>query len=511
MKGSSAIAALLDRFADLRLAVVGEAMLDRYVSGPARRLSQQAPVPVVDVEATDEAPGGAANVAVNAAALGASVRLVSIAGVDRSGERLRELLTDRAVDASAVVASAGRRTLVKTRVLGDGHMVVRFDEGDTGEPDEGTARDLVARFADAVRDADAVVVSDYGYGAVPRALLEALARSQRESPRLLVVDAKDLSRYHGCGVTAAKPNFAQTARLLGLSEPPPAGADGRVALVLEHRERILDLTSAQIAAVTLDADGAVVLERRAEPYRTHVRRESDLRASGAGDTYTAALSLALAAGATTPIAAEIASAAAAAVVGTERTATCSSLALREYFSSEGKIAASLRELAARVELHRARGRRVVLTNGCFDILHRGHVAYLDRARRLGDVLVVAVNTDAGVRRLKGAGRPVNGLADRMEVLGALSSVDHVVAFDDETPVEVVRAIRPDVFAKGGDYTEEMLPEGPVVRELGGTVRILPYLEDRSTTGVIERIRASGDERGEPRRRPIVTAGRTRSA
>jgi D-beta-D-heptose 7-phosphate kinase/D-beta-D-heptose 1-phosphate adenosyltransferase len=177
------------------------------------------------------------------------------------------------------------------------------------------------------------------------------------------------------------------------------------------------------------------------------------------------------------------------VVGKDGTAVCSALELRAAVTPADKVVTDLRALSARLDGHRAAGRRIVMTNGCFDILHRGHITFLNTAKSLGDVLVVGLNSDAGVRRLKGAGRPINDLEDRAHVLAALSAVDHIVPFDETTPVELVRAVRPDVFVKGGDYTLERMPEAGVVQAQGGVVRILPYVSDRSTTSIIERVRA----------------------
>jgi D-beta-D-heptose 7-phosphate kinase/D-beta-D-heptose 1-phosphate adenosyltransferase len=198
--------------------------------------------------------------------------------------------------------------------------------------------------------------------------------------------------------------------------------------------------------------------------------------------------MALAAGADLAAAAELASAAANVVVGKDGTAVCSALELRAAVTPADKVVGDLRALGGRLETHRAAGRRIVMTNGCFDILHRGHITFLNAAKSLGDVLVVGLNSDAGVRRLKGAGRPINDLEDRAHVLAALSAVDHIVPFDETTPVELVRVVRPDVFVKGGDYTLERMPEAGVVQALGGVVRILPYVSDRSTSSIIERVR-----------------------
>jgi D-beta-D-heptose 7-phosphate kinase/D-beta-D-heptose 1-phosphate adenosyltransferase len=237
--------------------------------------------------------------------------------------------------------------------------------------------------------------------------------------------------------------------------------------------------------VTLDCEGALVFERGRPAYRTYTQPARSCVA-GAGDTFVAGLALGLAAGASTAAAAELASGAAV-VVGKDGTAICSAQELREYVSAEDEYYGDLDRLKARVEFYREQGRKIVFTNGCFDILHRGHITYLNRAKALGDVLVVGVNSDESIRRLKGPSRPINSLEDRVQVLAALSCVDHLVAFGEDTPCNLIRALRPRVFVKGGDYTRERLPEAPLVEELGGVVQILPYLQDRSTTGIIERI------------------------
>jgi D-beta-D-heptose 7-phosphate kinase/D-beta-D-heptose 1-phosphate adenosyltransferase len=477
-------AQLVDAFAGLRVLVVGDAMLDSYLEGESSRISAEAPVPVVSVGAREDVPGGAANAAANAAALGAEAALVSAVGEDGEAEILRAVLAERGVAVDHVVGEPGRATQAKNRVVAGSQILVRFDLGSGEALGSGTEEELVERLADAWSSADAVLVSDYGYGILTPRLVRGLAELQAESPRILVVDSKELGAYREVGATAVKPNYGQALALVGLG----AEAAPRADLVAAHGERILDVTGAQVAAVTLDSEGAVVLERGRPAYRTYARRGSHASAQGAGDTFAAALALALAAGAHTPAAAELASAAAGVVVGKPRTAVCTVGELRELLAGGTKVVDEPDRLADVLAAHRDRGRRIVFTNGCFDILHRGHITYLSRAKTLGDVLVVGLNSDASVGRLKGPGRPVNALDDRAHVLAALSCVDLVVPFAEDTPVELLRAVRPDVFVKGGDYTREMLPEAPVVEALGGTVHLLPYVEDRSTTGIIERIR-----------------------
>lgn len=480
-------AQVLPAFRDQRVLVVGEAILDGYLDGVAERLSREAPVPIVALRDRVDAPGGAANTAANLATLGASVSFVSVVGRDAEATRLRRTLDAARVDTSGLIETRGRTTLAKQRVSAGGQMLLRFDAGSTEPIDAATEDEVIARLGSLVPDADAVVISDYGYGLLTERVVTVLGELQRRFPRVLVADARDLRRYRRIGVTAVKPNYGETCRLLG--EPEAVDPRERGRQVALAGERLLEVTGARICAVTLDVEGAFVFERGLPPYRTYARPRPNSRAAGAGDTFVAALTLALASGAPTPTAAELASAAAAVVVGKDGTSACSIPELEEELSSvAGKRLDRPERVLQRIDFHRRQGRRVVFTNGVFDILHRGHVTYLTRAKALGDVLVVGVNSDASVRRLKGSSRPINGLDDRLAVLEALSCVDHVVPFDDDTPEALIRIVRPDVFVKGGDYTIESLPEAPLVEELGGTVRILPFLEDRSTTGVIARVR-----------------------
>jgi D-beta-D-heptose 7-phosphate kinase/D-beta-D-heptose 1-phosphate adenosyltransferase len=243
-------------------------------------------------------------------------------------------------------------------------------------------------------------------------------------------------------------------------------------------------------AVTLDSDGALILERDRHPYRVYATPEPRSHTAGAGDTFAACLALALAAGAEAPDAAELAGRAAGIAVAHPYTTTCAAAELSERLGEGSKLLRSADALARALASARSRGRRIVFTNGCFDIIHRGHVTYLTEAKSLGDVLVVGVNSDESVRSLKGDGRPVNRIDDRLEVLAALSCVDHLVTFDEPTPESLLRLIRPDVFVKGGDYTLEMLPEAGLVEELGGEVRILGYLEQHSTSEIIAQLSPS---------------------
>jgi D-beta-D-heptose 7-phosphate kinase/D-beta-D-heptose 1-phosphate adenosyltransferase len=482
------IAARVRDFRSVHALVVGEAMLDSYVRGDASRLSREAPVPIVSVTGRTDAPGGAANTAVNIATLGGHSRLQSVVGRDDEAERLRTAIERSGVDVEGVVTADRRETLSKERVIAADQMVVRVDRGSTDPIDAETEDRLIERLTAAYEDADVVVVSDYDYGVITDRVLAALRDLQARSSKPLVVDARDLRRYRRLDVTVVKPNYVEAINLLG--EPDQRGTKLRASQIAANGERLLELTGAAVVAVTIDSEGVLVFERGAPPYRTYCRPRTDAQAAGGGDTFVATLALALASGAGTPEASELASTAAAIVVGQPGTVTCSADDLIGALSMGGKRVADLGELARRADTYRAQGQRIVFTNGCFDILHRGHVTYLDRAKGLGDVLIVAVNSDASVSRLKGPGRPINGLDDRLLVLEALSCVDTVVAFEGDTPEPLIEAIRPDVFAKGGDYTRETLPEAALVERLGGAVQILPLVDDRSTTGIIDRARTS---------------------
>lgn len=471
-----------------RVLVVGEAILDSYLEGCAGRLCREAPVPIVDLSRRKDVPGGAANTAANVRALGGTVRFLSVTGDDDEGRLLRRALEVRGVPIGDLLVEPNRGTLAKNRVVADGQILIRYDQGGTYPIGPETEARVILRLGEAFTWADAVIVSDYSYGVLTDGVVATLERLLSADPTVLVVDAKDPRRYRGVGVTAAKPNFPEVLTMLGAASAPSAD---RVGLVAAQSERLLDLTGARVAAVTLDSEGALILERGSEPYRTYARPRPNSRATGAGDTFTAALGLALAAGADPQVAGEVASAAAAVVVGKDGTAACSAEELHQYLSDSTVVVPDAAHLSGRLEFYREQGYSIVFTNGCFDILHRGHIAYLNRAKSLGDVLVVGLNSDASVRRLKGPDRPINSLEDRAQVLGALSCIDHIVPFEEDTPAALIEAIRPDVYVKGGDYTRATLPEAPLVERLGGRVELLPYVEAHSTTGIIRQIRGAG--------------------
>jgi rfaE bifunctional protein nucleotidyltransferase chain/domain/rfaE bifunctional protein kinase chain/domain len=480
---------VIDRFSAVRVLVLGDVLLDSWLTGRPSRLCREAPVPVVDLEHSRYACGGAGNTAVNAAALGARVALVSAVGADAAADRLRERLAEHGVVAQLATVR-DRRTAVKTRLLADGQVVARVDEGSTGPVPPRVARWL-AELAETELAAgtDAVVVCDYGAGTLTGPVRDWLTRVRDRLP-LLVVDAHDLAAWAPLRPDVVTPNFVEAVALLPHREPEPG--PGRSDWVARYAAELAGAAGAGTVAVTLDADGAALVEAGRATVRTRTRPVPAGHAIGAGDSYTAAFTLALAAGGTAREAAELAQRAAEVAVSGAGTAVCRAADLAADLAvataATGRVV-DARGLARLVDGYRARGARIVFTNGCFDVLHRGHVGYLTEAAQLGDVLVVAVNSDQSVRRLKGEDRPVNPAEDRVAVLAALESVDHVVLFDEDSPRDLIELVRPDVYVKGGDYPPELIPEAPLVRRLGGEVRTMEYLPDRSTSRIIERIRS----------------------
>ncbi|MFI7210732.1 D-glycero-beta-D-manno-heptose 1-phosphate adenylyltransferase [Micromonospora maritima] len=587
--------------------VVGDAMLDEWRFAESERLCREAPAPVLTLRRRISAAGGAANTAVNVAALGGRAALVSPVGADVAGDELHDCL-DRAAVWDRTVNHPGRPTPVKRRMLAGNQILLRED---SGGPEDALDSDGVARLLTALHCATeelravaagqplTLVVCDYGLGALP-STVRAWLVANRDRYGTVALDAHDLADWRGLNPTVVTPSFAEATRLLAraaagfayaergavrgggdLHLDHPAEADGPSELVVgaapggagerttggphptsgapattaaaggpagptgepvpgEERvaltgdglsvtgtgvtvnaaagegvdravlaeSRLPELrahTGADVVAVTLDTEGAVVGGAEGSPRRSHSTPVPASHAVGAGDAYLAAMTLALAADAGLPTAAQLAQLAATITVADTGTCVCRREDLLAALGTGGEEAGhpalvGAEELTALVADHRRAGRSVVFTNGCFDVLHPGHVRYLTQARALGDLLIVAVNSDDSVRRLKGPDRPVNPVEDRIALLAALACVDHVVVFEEDSPARLIEAVRPDVYVKGGDYPPEMVPEAPLVRRLGGQVRTLGYVPDRSTSAIIDRIRAQSvsTERSEGR-------------
>lgn len=480
-------------FRGLRALCLGDVLLDSYYEGTAARLCAEGPVPVVRQTAEQHLPGGAANTAANLRALGAEVTLLGLVGEDGAGALLRRALRAAEVDDGALVADAATATLHKLRIRADGQYVVRFDRGETAACSAAARAALAARLEAALPHADVVVLSDYGYGVASPALLEQLTALLARVPRVLAVDSKRLAHYAGVPATVVTPNHLEARLAIGAPPSEPSPVDPETVAAVGRQ--LLARLAADWAAITCAAEGVVLVGRGSAACHIPACPVAQPHDIGAGDSFLAAVALGLAAGAPMEEAVRIAVEAAGIAVSKPRTAVVSQrellqrLSLRVLVRPPEDALRAVARLAEQLAAERQRGRRVVFTNGVFDLLHAGHVEFLRRARALGDVLVVGVNSDRSARLLKGAGRPILPERERLAVVAALDAVDHAVLFDDPTPAELIRLLRPDVHVKGGDYRDVPLPEAEAVAAVGGEVVILPLAGDQSTTSVIERVLA----------------------
>ncbi len=468
-------------FRDASVLVVGDVMLDRYWYGTTDRVSQEAPVPIVDVDSTEDRPGGAANVAMNLAALGIDVTLIGAVGDDETAQTLTDLLAAARVRSRFVVLQ-GWPTILKVRVVSRRQQVLRMDfEKTIPENVDARIEELLAAEVDA---ADVVVIEDYDKGTLsqPAASIDLAHRRGKR----VVVDPKfkPFEAYRGADVI--KPNAAEFAHAVGHWRSDDELVSKATALA-----RLCDFGA---LVVTRGELGISVVERSGTAHHLPARPVDVFDETGAGDTVAAGLAAGLAAGCSVSESAMLANLAAGIVVTKSGTAAATSTELRRALVAQDvpRGVMTRDELARTVALARGAGERIVFTNGCFDILHAGHVAYLDEARALGDRLIVAINDDASVARLKGAGRPINPLAERLRVLAGLASVDWVVAFAEDTPEALLETLRPDVLVKGGDYALDAVVGADVVRRNGGEVRVLAHVPNVSTSAIVDQLRRSRD-------------------
>ncbi|MCA8927235.1 MAG: bifunctional D-glycero-beta-D-manno-heptose-7-phosphate kinase/D-glycero-beta-D-manno-heptose 1-phosphate adenylyltransferase HldE [Alphaproteobacteria bacterium] len=473
----------LPAFAKARVLVIGDVMLDRYVSGHIERISPEAPVPVLRHDATRQMLGGAGNVAANIAALGGKVDLVCLIGQDADGEAVRAVLAEWGVNASGLVASAERPTSVKTRFLAQGQQVLRHDWERTEPVSLAEQTGLLDAFAARLEAADIVVLSDYGKGTALPPMAPAVIAAARHAGKRVLVDPKgrDFTVYRGASVIT--PNRRELSEATDIAVHDDASVEAAGAYLIE---------TCQLEAVlaTRSEDGLSVLRDGAPPIHIPTEAQEVFDVSGAGDTVVAALALGLAAGLDWGEAANLANAAAGVVVGKRGTAQVTPdelYAARRRPPPAESLVAAPDEAARRVAAWQRSGLKVGFTNGCFDLIHPGHVALLAYARSHCDRLVVGLNDDASVTRLKGPSRPVNPLAARAEVMAALKPVDLVTAFAEDTPLALIEALKPDVLVKGADYTVATVVGADVVQANGGRVLLAPLVEGQSTTAIIAQL------------------------
>lgn len=478
---------IIRNFHNLKVLVIGDAILDAYTKGSTDRICREAPVVVLSVQEREYQCGGAANTAINAAALGAQTHFLSVLGKDAHAQALLGVLRRHKVHTEHILRDRSRITIAKQRIIASNNILLRTDEGTVSDISPAYQQLLLEKIHRLAPQMDAVILSDYGYGVLTDEVIDAL----KTIDKILVVDAKDLHRYQALQPTAVKPNFQELCTLLGIQKMP---AGNRVDHFSRMGPQILAASGAQKAVVTLDTDGVLLFENCREPYHVGCTPREQTKTIGAGDTFTSAFTLALGSHADAETAVDLAAAAAAVVVQKTGTAVCTNSELIACFTPETKFT-TLKHLLKLVKELRLQGKRIVFTNGCFDILHKGHISLLNQAREAGDVLIVGVNNDDSIRALKGPGRPINSLEDRITVLASLQCVDHLVSFSEDSPAHLIQALKPDLFVKGGNYTECTIPELPLLKRLGCVVKIVPYIEDHSTTDLINKIRQMNESKG----------------
>ena len=465
-------------FQAARVLVVGDVMLDRYYHGSATRISPEAPVPVVRVNNQEDRPGGAGNVALNIAALGGAATLIGVVGADATAQDLSSRLAAAGVRCE-FLESADKPTITKLRVISQHQQLLRMDFEQ--QFDAADVAGLDARFESVLDNAQVVIVSDYAKGALQD--VPSLIRAARAKGKPVIVDPKgsDFEKYRGA--TLITPNLLEFETVVGACANEQELVEKGLALMLD-----LDL---EAILITRGENGMTLLRPDSPELHLPARAQEVFDVTGAGDTVISVLAASLAAGEGFAEATALANLAASLAVGKLGTAAISGPELRRalhQLQASGRGAMSAEQLRIAVEDAKAHGERIVFTNGCFDIIHAGHVGYLAEAKKLGDRLIVAINDDASVHRLKGAGRPINPVERRLAVLAGLEAVDWVVSFSEDTPENLLHLLNPDILVKGGDYSIDQVVGGEYVLSYGGEVKSLDFLDDCSTSAIVEKMR-----------------------
>jgi len=480
-------AAVKDGFQNCRILVVGDLILDRYLWGDVHRISPESPVPVVQLVRENEVGGGAANVAINLTTFGVQVAVIGYVGEDHFGGRLLELLRQKDINTEGIVKRTDVVTVTKTRVIGGRQQMLRIDREDIKEGNTKTSQKLLSQVDRHLNNKifDAIILSDYAKGVLSDTVCHEIitAANERKIPVLVDPKGKNFDKYSRA--TAISPNRKELATACNCSARS-------LDTLLEEGRKLVDTLQLDFMAVTLGEQGIALVEKTGIRKIPALAREV-FDVSGAGDTVIATLTAGLTAGLSRVDALHLANLAAGIVVGKVGTATVAKGDLLNALSTEQALLQSekictLDTLLERITQWRAKGDRLVFTNGCFDLLHAGHVTYLAEARRLGNRLIVGLNTDRSVRALKGAGRPVIKQNDRARVLAALAAVDAVVLFDEDTPIDLIRAVRPEVLAKGSDYTVEQVVGAEDVKSWQGEVALVELVAGKSSTQIVKAIR-----------------------
>jgi D-beta-D-heptose 7-phosphate kinase/D-beta-D-heptose 1-phosphate adenosyltransferase len=467
------------------LMVVGDLMLDLYEWGAVSRISPEAPVQVLNVESEEPRPGGAGNVAANLAALGARVICCGVIGSDANGRSLKRMLSRRKIDTSGIVEDTQRPTTVKTRMLAHGQQLLRVDREQTRPIGNKLQSQLLRCFTRLLRSCDAVLLSDYGKGTLSDELVAAIVTAGNKSGLPLIVDPardRNFRMYEGC--TVLKPNRVEAEAASGIS------IKDETSLTVAAR-KLLRKARARHVVITQGGEGMTVFGKRTEPVHVAGLRRPVYDVTGAGDTVLSLLGYILGGGGSIEEAARIANVAASIVVGKVGAAQVTKAEIvRELLDSQHMASHKVRNLDELMPLReeaRRRKQTLVFTNGCFDLLHVGHIKLFQFAKNTGEILIVGLNSDSSVRKLKGAGRPVLNQTERAYILSALEYVDYIVIFDETTPLKLIKAIRPDILVKGADYTRDTVVGRDFVESYGGRVELAPLVKGVSSSDIMSRI------------------------
>jgi D-beta-D-heptose 7-phosphate kinase/D-beta-D-heptose 1-phosphate adenosyltransferase len=477
----------LSDFGKITVLVIGDVILDRYLWGRVSRISPEAPVPVVKVESRTYRLGGAANVAANLAALGCRVSLLGTKGGDTFGERLSRLLEENGIEDHLLTLAPPRPTITKTRVMSQGQQLLRLDEEETAPIGPEQSKALLDRALELIEKARVVILSDYGKGILDGPCCAALIRNARRKNLPVLVDPKGRNWTKYEGATCITPNTAE----LELTTGKPVTSEE--TLIDAGRELIENLRIDRLL-ITRGPKGMALFTRNSPPVIIPTQARDVFDVSGAGDTVIATTAAGIGAGLDWPDAARLANIAAGIVVGKIGTnpirAEELDLALRQGQNGTQRKICDLASALFSVNAWRAMGDSVVFTNGCFDILHAGHIRLLHAAAGEGQRLVVGLNSDVSVKRIKGMHRPILPQQDRASLLAALGCVDMVVIFEEDTPLALIKELRPDVLVKGADYTREAVVGHELVEGWGGRIVLTPLIENLSTTGIVERVKGT---------------------
>jgi len=462
-----------------RILVIGDLMIDHYLWGGCERISPEAPVQVVDISRETTVLGGAGNVINNLVVLGSNVCVAGVIGNDESGEELRAMLEELGVSCEGLIIQNDRKTSKKSRIVASNQQILRYDRESKESISNESVQAVITYVSSVINECDVVILSDYGKGVITDSLAQGIIQSARKLGKKVLVDpkGKDYTKYRGAYLLT--PNKKEASEATGITINDESSL--RAALL-----QLKDTCDLECSMITLSEDGIAIDDGSMRRFPTVAREVFDV--TGAGDTVIASLSFALSCGMSIDESAQFSNRAAAVVVGKIGSATVTLEEIEEYEatlhqSDSHAHLKSASEIVEIVQRLKAKNKRIVFTNGCFDILHVGHVKYLQEAKSYGDVLIVGLNTDASVRVLKGPTRPVNTEEDRAYILGALEAVDYVVLFSDETPYELIKSIAPDILVKGGDYEGKSVVGAEFAREL----RLVQFVDGKSTTATIARI------------------------